>query len=264
LNAGKKQAFIPVGIGLLGDLYLRTAKDPVKAEATAREVLEYSPHFANAHFTLGRALAAQRRFAEAREAYQAAIEDGAYVGDQFVVDNEVPLWKAPSEIGGTLMEEGAYDLALAWFEIGLKNRPRVQPVRLNRARALEKVGRNEEAETAFREVWEDDRDDLAANEYLNFLLRRGREREALAMIDALSADVSPPTRLILYGSAAAVARRLGDEAAGNRYLDAALALDEVNDKPGRLDALFLHYGDEGLRARLREVAGAPAPQGKAP
>ena len=257
LNAGRKQGFIPAGLGLLADLYLANTQDAVKSEEIAREILGYTPTFANAHFSLGKALAAQRRYAEAREAFVAAIEDGKHTQDHFAVDNEVPLWKAHSEIGGTLMEEGAYELALAWFEFALQQRPRVQPVRLNRARALERLERREEAEAAFREVWEEDRDDPAAIDYLNFLLRAGRDAEAVALIDDAAEHVTAETRLILYGSAAAIASRLGDRPKGEGYVARALAIDGVPDRPERLAGLFRHYGDAALLQLLAGPGHAP-------
>lgn len=257
LNAGRKQGFIPTGLSLLADLYLAHAADPKKSEQTAREVLGYTPTFANAHFSLGKALAAQRRYAEAREAFVAAIEDGKHAQDHFAVDNEVPLWKAHSEIGGTLMEEGAYELALAWFEFALRARPRVQPVRLNRARALERLDRAEEAEAAFQTVWEEDRDDPAAIDYLNFLLRSGRDDAALAMIEDAASQVAPETRLILYGSAAAIASRRDDSRAAEAYVARALAVEGVPDRHERLKGLFRHYGSDALLGLLAGPRHAP-------
>ncbi|MBV8074455.1 MAG: glycosyltransferase [Candidatus Eremiobacteraeota bacterium] len=254
LNAGRIQGFIPTGLSLLANLYLNEGRNPQKAESIAREVLTKTPTFANAHFTLGLALAAQRRFKEAREALVAAIEDGKHWGEHFYVDDEVPQWKAHCEIGGTLMEEGGYDLALAWFEQALKVRPKVQPVRLNRAKCLEYLGRHHEARDALAAVWEDDRDTLSANEYLNFLLRRGMEREARAFIDAAAESLEPETRLILYGSAAALSSRAGERSAAEGYLHRALAVEGIEHHRERLRALLGHFKERPMLELLEKEA----------
>ena len=256
LNAGRSQGFMPAALGMLADLYLNERQNSLRAEVIAREALERAPTFANAHFTLGKALAAQQRFAEAREAFVSAIDDGKHTHEHFYVDDEVPRWKAHSEIGGTLMEEGGFELALAWFDFALQVRPKLQPVRLNRARALEQLGRFEEAESVLKEVWEDDRDAFAANEYLNYLLRRGRDADALAFIGGVAEGLPPDTQVILYGSAATLAAR-GSEGLdqAERYLEQALAVRGVLHHRERLTALFKHFGSPLMLALLER--GSP-------
>lgn len=248
-QGGRLPSFVPNGLSLLASLYLNEGRDAAKAEVVAREIIAQTQTFADAHFLLGKSLAAQRRFAEARQALIAAIEDGKSSHLHPFVDNEIPLWKAHSEIGATLIEEQKYDLALAWFEFALKARPKVQPVRINQARALEAVGRYDEARAVLSAVWEDDRDDLAANEYLNFLLRRGDERGALGFIEAVAEELPPETRLIMYGSAAVIASRLGEPGA-ERYLERALNVAGVDDRRERLRALMGHFNDAGMLALL--------------
>ncbi|HEY1729799.1 MAG TPA: glycosyltransferase [Candidatus Baltobacteraceae bacterium] len=234
-------SFVPNGLCLLAGLYLKNGV-VAKAEAVVREALKYSPSLADAHFVLGKCFVAQRRFAEAREAYAAAIEDGKEAHRQPLVDNEVFLWKSHSEIGATLMEERGYELAIKWFDLALAARPKVQPVRLNRARSLEGLGRFGEAEVAFSEVWSDDGDVAAANEYMNFLLRRGEDRKALAFIEANAERLPPEFRLIMYGSAAAIASRSGLNGT-EHYLDLAVGIEGVDHHRARLRGLFQHLGE---------------------
>jgi tetratricopeptide (TPR) repeat protein len=237
-------AFLPNGLVLLGSLYLDVAL-PQRAETVARRAVELTQTFADAHFLLGKALVAQRRYAEAREAFIASIEDGKHVDRHPFVDNEIPLWKAHSEIGGTLMEEGGYELALAWFDFALTARPNVQPVRLNRARALERLARFDEARAAFAAVWNDDRDDLCANEFLNYLLRRGEEREGIALIEDAAPHVTAESRLIMLASAAVLAKRLG-EGDSSGYLHRALSVEGVDHPKERVRSLLEHYGAADL------------------
>ena len=239
---GRVQSFVPNGLIRLATLYLLRGETN-RAEELAREVLRAAPTLADAHFMLGKALVPQHRFAEAREAFIASIEDGNYVEQHPTVDNEVPLWKAHSEIGATFMQQGGYDLAVAWFDFALKARPKIQPVRLNRARALEALERFDEAREAFAAVWADDRDFLAANEYVNFLLRRGEDGAAVAFVEEAAPELSGEPQLIFYGSAAAIAFRNGMPAM-ERYVDLALAA-QVPEAHARLEALLAHLRAAG-------------------
>jgi tetratricopeptide (TPR) repeat protein len=239
---GRFPSFVPNGLCLLAGLYLKNPGGIEKAKATIEEALEYAPGLADAHFILGKCLVAQRRFPEAREAYVAAIEDGKQAHLQPLVDNEVFLWKAHSEIGSTLIEEGGYELAIKWFDLALSVRPKVQPVRLNRARALEKLGRLDDAEAAFAEVWDDDKDELSADEYVNVLLRRGKDSRALEFIDANAERLPPEFRIIMYGSAAAIASRAGLPGM-ERYLDLAENIEGIEHHHARLHGLLKHFGE---------------------
>ncbi|HTX02950.1 MAG TPA: glycosyltransferase [Candidatus Acidoferrales bacterium] len=243
------QSFVPNGLCLLAGLYLKNSAGIEKAIASIEEALKYAPGLADAHFILGKCFVAQRRFAEAREAYVAAIEDGKEAHRQPLVDNEVFLWKAQSEIGSTLMEEGGYELALKWFDLALSVRPKVQPVRLNRARSLEQLGRFDEAESAFVEVWKDDRDAVAANDYVNYLLRRARNEDALDFIERETPHLPPESQLIMYGSAAAVASRSGLSGV-ERYLNLAWSVEGVDEPAARLHSLLRHFGDSATLALL--------------
>ena len=235
-------AFAPSGFTLLATIYLNDFRDPARAEGVARETLKLVPTFADAHFALGKALLAQRKSNQARDAFIAAIEDGKDVHRHPFVDNEVPLWKAQSEIGATLLDEGGFELALAWFDRALQVRPKVQPVRLNRARALERLGRLDEAEAAFAEVWRDDGDPVAADDYLNYLLRRGRNEDALQFIDANAERLPPEFRLIMYGSAAAIASRAGLPGM-ERYVELAEGIEGIDHHHARLHGLIKHFGE---------------------
>ncbi|MGA3037688.1 MAG: glycosyltransferase [Vulcanimicrobiaceae bacterium] len=239
---GRAQSFAPNGLCLLAGLYLKDPGGIERAKASIAEALEYAPALADAHFILGKCFVAQRRFAEAREAYAAAIEDGKEAHRHPLVDNEVFLWKAHSEIGATLMEEGGYELAIKWFDLALSVRPKVQPVRLNRARALEKLRRLDEAEAALAEVWGDDKDELSADEYLNLLLRRGKDSRALEFIDANAPGLPPEFRIIMYGSAAAIASRAGLPGM-ERYLELAENIEGIEHHHARLHGLLKHFGE---------------------
>jgi len=244
LVGGQNRGFVPNGLAVLAEIYSDKLGQPVKGEEVARRCLAVSPNYANAHFQLGKALIAQGRFDDAREAYLAAIDDGKYAALQFVIDDQVYLWKAHSEIGSSYVMQGNDEKAIEWFEKGLKNSPNAEPLHVNRARALERLGRLAEADDAYRAVYELHGSSSSTVEYVNALLRRGREREALAIVDEKQGRFPPEIELPLLLAAAAVAERSGDGARLERYLRAAAA-----HKPG--SALILNPLEQLLRNAMR-------------
>ncbi len=265
------RGFVPNGLAVLAETYCDKLDDPVKGEEIARVALEFSPHYANAHFQLGKALIAQKRFDDARAAYLAAIDDGNYASIQYVIDDQVYIWKAQSEIGSSYVMQKNDEKALEWFERGLKNAPKAEPLHINRARALERLGRIPEAMDAYRGVYELHRTSPHSTvEYVNALLRNGREDDALVIVDQTYATFTAEWALPLLMAAAAVAQKRGsfeDE----RYLRAAAQLspgasevldplevllrargkaDEVTDLVDREEAVPpKHPGDYVRRAR---------------
>lgn len=236
----QKRGFVPNALAVLAETYCDKLGDPVKGEEVSRAALVVSPHYANAHFQLGKALVAQERYSEAREAYEAAIDDGKYVAQQFVVDDQVPIWKAHSEIGSSYVAEKNDEKALEWFDRGLKNAPKAEPLHLNRAKALERLGRIDEAIEAYRCVHEMHGSEQAGIEYVNALLRHAREEEALVAIDGCYPRFSAEKAVPLLMAAAAVSQRLKSNA-DERYLRLAADL-----APGNAEIL------DPLEALLRE------------
>jgi tetratricopeptide (TPR) repeat protein len=255
----QKRGFIPNALAVLAETYCDKLGDPARGEAVARRALQVSPHYANAHFQLGKALVALDRFDEAREAYQAAIDDGKYAALQFVIDDQVYIWKAHSEIGSSYVLQGNDEKALEWFDKGLKNAPKAEPLHINRAKALERLGRTADATDAFRVVYELHRSDQAAAEYVNHLLRNGGDTAALAVIEESYASLAPGTAIALLMAAAAIAqkRKSNDD---ERYLRAAQAI-----APGSaeilnpLEALLRERGKEREVAALIERENAVPP-----
>jgi tetratricopeptide (TPR) repeat protein len=235
-----QRGFVPNALAQLADLYSDRGRFAEAIDA-AQASLRKAPHFANAHFALGRALAKQQRYAEARTAFEAAIADAAYAAQQFIVDDEVSIWKAQSEIGSAYGHEGDNEAALVWFERALANRPAVIPVRMNRAKALERLGRFDEAGAAFKEIAADEPGDVHSVDYINFLLRRAQYADAVEAIETALPYVSPRVQATLLVTAA----KLGQVTwigSAESYLERAVAAH-----PGAADALD---GLEGVyRAR---------------
>ncbi len=246
------RGFVPVGLSTLSEAYAHEG-DQEKALWAASESLRRSPQFCNGHFAQGRALSNMKRYAEARESFKAAIADGPYNNLQFVCDDEVSVWKAQSEIGHTYAQEGNPPAALEWFEKGLANRPGAQPLLANRARALEAAKRYEDAEAQFLQIHRDFSDDASLLDYVNYLLRRERLREALETISSAVDRAQPGTAVQLLTTAAAIADR-GKLPGAESYLERALQI-----APGSaaiLDDLERRYTERGNTAALERLHAA--------
>jgi tetratricopeptide (TPR) repeat protein len=202
------RGFIPNALAQLADLYCGRGECD-RAIEVANEGLRKAPHFANAHFVLGRALAKQKRYIEARAAFEACIADQAHSSRQFIVDDEVSLWKAHSEIGSSYGNEGDNLAALEWFDRALENRPLVVPLRTNRAMALERLGRYDEAASMFKGLADDEPGDTHSIGYVNYLLRRNDYSGALETIDQVVAGVTPRRQATLLVTAAKLAEHTG-------------------------------------------------------
>jgi tetratricopeptide (TPR) repeat protein len=245
------RAFTPNGLQTLADIYTEHTNEPEQGLYFALECLKLAPRYANGHFSAGKAYVALNRFAEAREMYLQAIADAEHLAKQYVVDDEVPMWKAQCEIGSSYAAQGDHAKALEWFERGLANRPKVQPLRINRATALERLGRLSEAERDFRSIYEDFRDEQSILQYGNFLLRYKKEREALALIEQEHPNCSDQVAGPMLLAAAAIAQHNG-WSDGETYLLAAQARQP--DSPEIRSALSTLYANRGQAGEFLKQA----------
>ncbi|HTV94171.1 MAG TPA: glycosyltransferase [Verrucomicrobiae bacterium] len=247
------RAFMPNGLALMGDLYCDHFGDAVKGEEMARQSLKRSPHYANAHMMLGKALIAQKRHEEAREAFAAAIEDKAYAKQQFIVDDQVYIWKAFSEMGSSYSIEGNDAKSLEWFEKGLANAPTVEPLMINRAKALERLKRFGEAFDAYKLVLDTHESMQGMLHFVNFLLRMKRGAEAIALVEKWYPQLKPAEASELLVSAAGVSERyeLGKE---EHFLRLAVELDPDSEKAlAQLERVLRERGNDGDLEAVREL-----------
>jgi tetratricopeptide (TPR) repeat protein len=254
--------FVPNGLTVLADALTDFLNDPEKALRYAREALKLSPRYANAHFSAGRALDALKRYDEAREMYLAAIEDGKHVDRQFVVDEDVPRWKAHNMIGGGYAARCDDESALRWFDDGLKNSPKVQPLRINRAGALERLGRIDEAERELAAVCEDFGDEQSVLQYVNFLLRH-KPIAALGAIEQHHSVCSSEAAAAQLIAAAAVCQRLQLNDGEAFLLKAQQNTPGSADVLGPLEAIYRNRGDEAAIGRLRTMEQETEPKAPA-
>ncbi|MHB8177312.1 MAG: tetratricopeptide repeat-containing glycosyltransferase family 2 protein [Vulcanimicrobiaceae bacterium] len=260
VNAGKPRGFMPNCLSVLAQIYTDHLGDPQRAIELLELCLTYSPSYANAHFGLGKAYLSMKNYEAARKNFECAIADAPHNRVQFIVDDEVSVWKAHSEIGSTYVAQGDDERALEWFEKGIVNRPTAQAIRMNRARCLERLGRHEAASEAYRGLYEEFGDEFSALNYINYLMRTQQDAQALHVIETALPMVAPRSAAALLVGAFAVARRngwLGDVA----YLERAVELmPGCAEALGPLEAIYRQRGDDVALARLLEAEAASEPQ----
>ncbi|GAC1591350.1 MAG: hypothetical protein NVS3B28_19120 [Candidatus Velthaea sp.] len=192
---------------------------------------------------------------EARDAYGAAIAAGAHDGAQFVVDGEVAVWKAHSEIGSTLMREGRPAEALRWFELAAEVRPTAYPLVANRARAHEALGDLAAAGSLYAAASSAFADEPSAIDHVNFLLRAGREDEAIRAIEESLERLGEGYQRVFLGTAAACRLRAGDEPGAASFVERALAVGNRQESEATLRALVTELDQPRMFAF---ITGKPA------
>jgi tetratricopeptide (TPR) repeat protein len=241
----------------LAGLYL-DAERLDDALRTAEECCAIAPSLSSAHFVAGRILARAGRLYEARDAFGRAIAAGAHDREQFVVDNEIAIWKAHNELGATLMREERYAEALRWFELAAAQRPAAQPLLVNRAKSHEALGDLVRAGELFAAAARSGCDEPSAIEFVNFLLRRDRRADAVAAIEAALPVLGDGYRIVFLGTAASIHARAGDIAAARDALARAYRIGAPGEARATLDALATQLRDPDLGRLIAAENGARA------
>ncbi|GAC1656286.1 MAG: hypothetical protein NVS9B12_07920 [Vulcanimicrobiaceae bacterium] len=248
---GAPRAFLPQALITLGEAYSEGRNEDEKALAILGEAIAASPKLSNAHFTKARILAKLGRVEEARSSFKDAIDTAQFKNQQFIVDDQVYRWKAQLSLGASYADEKRFDEALEWYEKGLANQPNVQPLVINKAHALEGLGRYDEAEKAFRDANELFKDETSAIQYINYMLRRREHAAAERLMEEAIDDVSPRTASTFMIARASIAQRKGDSIGERRYLERSLELC-----PGAgpvLDALEAFYRKGGETEKIEQL-----------
>jgi tetratricopeptide (TPR) repeat protein len=243
----------------LADLYAEQRGDLDAAAALVAECLVLVPNYSNAHFTHGKLLARRGELFAARSAFGRAIEAGAHDREQFVVDNEIAIWKAHSEIGATLMRERRFAEALAWFELAAQARPAAEPLVINRAKCHDALGQTDAAQALFAAAFTSYADEASAVEWINFLLRRGRIADAAAAVDAALPLVDPPTRALLLATIAAAHVRSGQADLAEADVNRALEQGNRAESGAVIAAVAKHLNAPELAHFIRQTPHPRAP-----
>jgi tetratricopeptide (TPR) repeat protein len=255
LTAGKPRGFRPMALAKLAGLYIDEGR-PADALPVAEECLAVVPTYPDGHFARGRALAGVGRFEEGRAALEEAIRFGSSTTfDHFVIDDEIAIWKAHNEIGGTFVSERRFAEAQKQLELGLKARPAERTLLLNRARCCEIQSDLVEALAGFRSVFDLFRDEPAAIEYVNFVFRHDSADVVLAAVEVALPVLGDDYRRAFLTSAAAAMLRAQRRDAAATLLRRVLALgDEPSIGVAVIKALAQHYNQPELNHVLDSAA----------
>jgi len=120
--------------------YLNNSGDLAQAAAQMRQVRDLILHHFAAHLHLGRLLARQKQFEEARESLEAALI------------RRPDLAEAHVELGQIAAREKQFEEALAHFDAAIQRRPKSAQVHLRRADVLMALGRREPALDSLRDA----------------------------------------------------------------------------------------------------------------
>ena len=187
LTAGTPRGYRPMALSKLAGLYVDEGRAG-DALRVADECITLVPTYPDGHFARGRALAGLGRFNEARSAFEESIRAGTSTAfEHFVVDEEIAIWKAHNEIGGAFVLERRYAEAREWIKRALAARPGERSLILNLGRCCEAEGDIAAARKAYREVFEQFRDENAAIEYVNFVFRHESAAGVLAAVESVVA-----------------------------------------------------------------------------
>jgi tetratricopeptide (TPR) repeat protein len=264
LTDGTPRGFRPQALTMLSTFYLE-AERFADALAAAESCVAIVPSLPDAHFARGRALAALDRLHEARDAFGAAIANGSTGGEHFIVEDEIPAWKAHSELAATLAREERFADARRWLELALVNRPAERTLILNHAHVCEKMGDLEAALIGFRAAAEGFRDEAAVTTYVNFVFRHGSPEICLAAVEGVLPIVDETNQRAFLASAAAIMLRAGRRAEARDILARVRAVgpDPATAEP-IVAALASHYGTPELADLFALAAPAAGASGGSP
>jgi glycosyltransferase involved in cell wall biosynthesis len=246
------RTFYAVAYFTLATTYGDALHDVERGLATIERGLAQFPDHGNLVFTRAYLLSLTGRYDEARVDYEGAAGMRALAGQNFMVDDEIFVWKAYFNLASTYVKEGRGEEAIPWYERALANKPDSDLLRVSLAGAYERVGRYFDAERIHRRNAEENRPGSFV-QFVNFLFRRRRFAQALEMVQRDEGRLSPSDIAVLYISASICMR---DEALGDPE---AYALRALEVAPGYglglafLDELYASRGETEKRDRLRRA-----------
>ena len=245
----------------LAGAYANFRDDVEKAIEVVDKCLDIYPDYTNAFFAKGDILTSARRYDEAREAFVRSIETRTAAARHFMVDDEIFQWKAQYSIAITYLKTDEPDKAADWFKKALENKPDSFLIRRQLARALEKAQHLYDADIAFRDLFEDRvlGEDAVVVDYVDFLIRRGRNSRALEVIDESLLTIHPDFVLPLQLGAAMIAHQTksGDPL---KYLESARLKRPANSSIVQLlETIYKERNDTTALDALyaAELAGMP-------
>lgn len=283
---GAEQVLTPVFNELWGDasvwhlmgLIKQAQKKPQEAERYLRRAVAEALTEGSYYNDLGVALQARSEFVEAQKIFRAAIALTPMqaaprvnlvhclisTGDMAEAEREtrtyiaaLPGPEAWTLLGQVQRHQGRYEDALASADEALRFAPRMRGLRHNRAIALEKLGRTEEALTIFESLAREDLEtpDLALN-FARALYHQQRTEEAETVLEECIKYWPQTNAAYLLLARMRELRGLGEECA--EPFEKALAERPEDFNLRLMCADFLHRNGFSQRAR-KVLEAAPPP-----
>ncbi len=226
----------------------REPRDLEDAQRASEHALKLNPNSAEAHVSVGQALAIQRRFSEAAIAFDRAIEE------------DPTLYEAYYLYGRAMFESGEVEKAVNMFQKAQSVRPDDYESRVLRAQALTELGRQDEARHANEDAVQSIEKHLELNPDearayslgASVLIRLG-ETERSKQWTQQATTLAPNDPLILYNAACNLAM-LGESDRAldglERALDAGVSVGDWIQHDPDFESLRSHPRFQAIVKRI--------------
>jgi glycosyltransferase involved in cell wall biosynthesis len=240
--------YFPLAYLMLAQTYCENLGEPEKALEIVEEGVERFERDAGLVFTKGQVLVKLGRIDEARELFEQALTMREQMAFTVMTDEEIFEWKIFYALAGTYERQQNYDMAIDCIDKALANKPNAYHLQRAKAGFLENIGRYYDAEIAFRRIAEDHaRGQL---ELVNYLLRRSRFAQAIAIVENQN-DVTGGDTISLLNVSAARAVMQSGHGDPVPFLEAALRAAPGNGVAlALLESLLTERGDAVRLERL--------------
>jgi tetratricopeptide (TPR) repeat protein len=250
-RGNEMRGYVPLGYVFLASMLASHRQDSERALQIIDECLEGAPEYVLAISCKAEILGRQGRYEEARDWFKKAIATKGLEDRNTVVDEDIAVWKAHSNIATSYVQEERYEDAIPWLEEAHRNKPDVWMIVERLAWVFERCRRYFDAEIVLREAFERQKTEQTATAYVNYLVRRQRLTRALEVIEESIRTLDGPIASSLNVAAAVIVRKMGS-ADPVPYLQAALEIAPGNGLAlGLLEEIYRERSDELALARLR-------------
>jgi glycosyltransferase involved in cell wall biosynthesis len=240
--------YFPLAYLMLAQTYCESLGEHEKALEIVEKGVERFERDAGLVFTKGQVLVKLGRIEEARELFELTLTMREQMAYTVMTDEEIFEWKVFYALAGTYEREKNYDKAIECIDKALENKPNAYHLQRARAGFLESIGRYYDAEVMFRRIAEDHA--RGKLELVNYLLRRSRFTQAIAIVENES-DVAGADTISMLNVSAARAVMQSGHGDPVPFLEAALRAAPGNGAAlALLEAQLLERGDTVRLERL--------------
>jgi glycosyltransferase involved in cell wall biosynthesis/predicted Zn-dependent protease len=254
---GTPKLYYPLAYLMLAQTYCESLGEPEKALEWAEKGAEAFPKDAGLIFTKGQVLVKLGRIDEARALFEDALNLREQMAYSVMTDEEIFEWKIFYSLAGTYARAGDHDRAIECIDKALANKPNAFHLQRAKASFLEGVCRYYDAEMAYRRMAEVDQ--RGRLELVNFLLRRSRFAQAIAIVENQDDNDANGDLISMLNVAAARAVLQSGHGDPAPFLEAALRRAPGNGMAiSMMERLLTERGDVAALERLhRDELNAP-------